>query len=205
MTPSTSRSSTTGNPNAACRCSRAAAGARGKFSSLSTSGMNAGRAAAQTRPGRPTPLANDVSRLRCLELGEPGARHMPGGDEPQDVVVRVHAPERAVLPLERPADRFQNLRHRFGEARRFRQHARRGVLRREMTRRQTGVRGAGSSRHGRDGYLRPERYSSSAVAVSSFPSAFFIRYALMNSSRSPSRTRLTSPTWNFVRWSLIIW
>ena len=43
--------------------------------------------------------------------------------------------------------------------------------------------------------------SSSAVGCPNVPDAFCIRYALMNGSRSPSSTRLGSPTSNFVRWS----
>ena len=38
-----------------------------------------------------------------------------------------------------------------------------------------------------------------AAGCPSVPDAFCIRYALMNGSRSPSRTRLGSPTSNFVR------
>ncbi len=47
-------------------------------------------------------------------------------------------------------------------------------------------------------------YSSSGAACPSVPDAFFIRYTLMNPSRSPSSTRVGSPTSSFVRWSLTI-
>ena len=46
---------------------------------------------------------------------------------------------------------------------------------------------------------RTRHYSSSGAACPSVPDAFFIRYALMNPSRSPSSTRLTSPTSSLVR------
>jgi hypothetical protein len=46
---------TSGKPNAARSPSRAAIAPRGKFTSSSTSGIHAGAALAQTRPGRPTP------------------------------------------------------------------------------------------------------------------------------------------------------
>ena len=47
-------------------------------------------------------------------------------------------------------------------------------------------------------------YSSSGAACPSVPDAFFIRYTLMNPSRSPSSTRFGSPTSSLVRWSLTI-
>src|SRR5207249_1965612 len=43
--------------------------------------------------------------------------------------------------------------------------------------------------------------SSSATVSPSVPLAFFIRYDLMKPSRSPSSTRLMSPTCSLVRWS----
>ena len=52
--------------------------------------------------------------------------------------------------------------------------------------------------------LAPSYSSSSAAGWPRVPEAFCIRYALMNGSRSPSSTRLGSPTSNFVRWSLTI-
>ena len=46
--------------------------------------------------------------------------------------------------------------------------------------------------------------SSSRAGSPSVPLDFFIRYVLMKPSRSPSSTRLTSPTCSFVRWSFTI-
>ena len=46
--------------------------------------------------------------------------------------------------------------------------------------------------------------SATSLATSSFPNAFCIKYALMNPSRSPSSTRVTSPTWCRVRRSFTI-
>jgi penicillin-binding protein 1A len=74
---------------------------------------------------------------------------------------------------------------------------------RTARKRRVGVHGAGSGGvHRRHGARRQvigsdvwrSRHQSSSTAVSSFPSARFIRNALMNSSRSPSSTRLISPT-----------
>ncbi len=55
ITPTTVYPSRIGNPRAACKPSRAAAGARGKFRSVTTSGIHAGSPLAHTRPGSPTP------------------------------------------------------------------------------------------------------------------------------------------------------
>src|SRR4029079_12507882 len=57
-------------------------------------------------------------------------------------------------------------------------------------RRMDGVRGSGYTS------------SSSPVGTASAPAAFFIKYALMNGSMSPSSTRLTSPVCSLVRRSL---
>ena len=63
MTPRTSPPSRMGKPNAACNISRAAMGARGKLASWTTSGMYAGSRLDQTRPGRPIPGLNVLSRM----------------------------------------------------------------------------------------------------------------------------------------------
>ena len=55
------------------------------------------------------------------------------------------------------------------------------------------------------GRLPSQRSSSVASAGPSVPLARATRVVLMRSSRSPSSTRLTSPTSNFVRWSLTSW
>ncbi len=47
--------------------------------------------------------------------------------------------------------------------------------------------------------------SSSTAASPSVPLDFFIRNVLMKPSRSPSSTRLTSPTCSLVRWSFTSW
>ena len=70
MTPSTSPRRRMGKPNAACSPSRAARGARGKFLSCTTSGIQMDCAAAQTRPGRPTPRVNVSSRLAASKSGK---------------------------------------------------------------------------------------------------------------------------------------
>ena len=114
ITLRTSPRSRTGNPNAAWSPSRAATSARGKFASWTTSGIQAGSACAQTRPGRPIPRANVVSRLAASNRGNrltgPSRSRRSGA-----LGLAVDLPERAVLPAERLADRLENLRRGFGE------------------------------------------------------------------------------------------
>src|SRR5205814_1869722 len=68
-TPSTLSPRTIGNPNAPCSPSRPAISARGKFVSATTSRIQAGSPVAQTRPGRPTPVAKVRRRLRASNRG----------------------------------------------------------------------------------------------------------------------------------------
>ena len=64
ITPRKPLEPTMGNPNAPWSPSMAASGARGKFWSRATSGIQAALPWCQIRPGRPTPAGNVIWRLR---------------------------------------------------------------------------------------------------------------------------------------------
>ena len=117
ITLSTSPRSRMGNPNAAWSPSRAATGARGKFSSCVTSGIHTGSPFAHTRPGSPVPRGKVDERLTALNSGNCGGRRREDLGTAQDVVLAIDVPERAVLPVERAADRFEDPRHGLGERR----------------------------------------------------------------------------------------
>ena len=99
ITLSTSPRSRIGNPNAACRPSRAATCARGKLVSCTTSGIQAGSPLAQTRPGSPTPRANVEARLMASNSGKCGGGSRPDLRAAKDVGAAIDGPERAVLPV----------------------------------------------------------------------------------------------------------
>ena len=63
MTPTNLSPPTIGNAKAACRPSLTAIAARGKLSSLASSGIQHGFTCSQTRPGMPTPEAKVLLRL----------------------------------------------------------------------------------------------------------------------------------------------
>ena len=77
--------------------------------------------------------ANVVVRLTAIEFGKLTGESAPGVDAAKDVGLAVDPPERAVLPVERFADRLENLRRRFAERGRFDERARRDVLGRQTT------------------------------------------------------------------------
>jgi len=87
--------------------------------------------------GGPDPAGqSDARRKRGLaaerlELGEPAARRGPDRHAAQDVRLRVDLPQRAVLPSEGHADRFEDAWHRLGETCGLGEHSRRRVLGRE--------------------------------------------------------------------------
>ena len=124
MTPRMSLPTTIGKPKAPCRPSRAAARARGKLASLTTSGIQAGWPLAQTRPGSPTPGANVVCRHQGHEFLHRGRRGVPQVAAAQHVGLRVDPPHGAHFDQPRLSQiASQDLGHGVVELGRLRQDA----------------------------------------------------------------------------------
>ncbi len=128
-TPRTCSPSTMGVPRAPRRPSWLATRARGKLSSLPTSGMNAGRRLSHTLPGRPDARSEGEAAARLLERGECQAGPLPRLHAAQDARRFVDPPQPAVVPAERLADRLQDAGGRLPERCRLGEGARRLVLR----------------------------------------------------------------------------
>ena len=116
-----------GSPKAACRPTRSATGARGKFASRVTSGIQAGWREDHTRPGRPTPGRERRCPGDRRELAERQRLGLPHAHALQHVASAVHLPQGAVLPAERLADGPEHARRRLGQRGRLGQRARRFV------------------------------------------------------------------------------
>src|SRR5262249_23033585 len=108
-----------GKPNAPCRPSFAAAAARGKFGSGTTSAIHAARPVLQTRPGSPTPCGNVTRRLTstnsCNSRGR-GNVHLRAAEH---VRLGINAPAHSHDPVEAFANGLENAWHGLRQRRRF--------------------------------------------------------------------------------------